>query len=150
MKEIKDILRDILCFEDMSEEMLEFIAGCGQNMSFAPNEFIAKENESADYLYIIRKGSVAVQVVQPQGPLTIRTLKSGEIAGFSWIVPPYRLQFDLKALDRTSVVALDGACVRKKCEEDYKLGYLLMKQSAIIMNKRLFDTRIQLLDVYCK
>jgi len=149
MKEIKDTLREIFCFEDMSEEMLEFIAGCGQNMSFAPNEFIAKENEPADYLYIIRKGHVAVQVNGPSGPVTIRTLSNGEVAGFSWIVPPYRLQFDLKALDRTSVIALNGDCVRKKCEEDYKLGYLLMKQSAIIMNKRLFDTRIQLIDVYC-
>lgn len=149
MKEIKDTLREIFCFEDMSEEMLEFIAGCGQNMSFAPNEFIAKENERADYLYIVRRGHVAVQVNRPAGPVTIRTLSNGEVAGFSWIVPPYRLQFDLKALDRTSVIALNGDCVRKKCEEDYKLGYLLMKQSAIIMNKRLFDTRIQLIDVYC-
>lgn len=149
MKEIKDILKQLDFFQGMTDDMLEFIAGCGQNMHFSPGEYIGKENESADYLYVIRKGNVAVQVLHPnKGPTTIRTLRSGEIAGFSWIIPPYQLQFNLKALEHTSVVALDGTCVRKKCEEDHHLGYLLMKQSATIMNKRLTDTRIQLLDVY--
>ncbi len=149
MKEIKDILKELSFFQDMSDDLLEFIAGCGQNMHFSPGEYIGRENESADYLYVIKKGNVAVQVMHPiKGAITIRTLKSGEIAGFSWIIPPYQLQFDLKALEHTSVVALDGTCVRKKCDEDQNLGYLLMKQSATIMNKRLMDTRIQLLDVY--
>ncbi len=149
MKAIKDILKELSFFKDMSGEMLEYIAGCGQNMHFAPNEFMGRENEAADFLYVIKKGNVAIQVIHPiKGPLTIRTLGSGELAGFSWIIPPYRLQFDIKALEHTSVVALDGTCIRKKCEEDHHLGYLLMKQSAAIMNKRLIDTRIQLLDVY--
>ena len=148
-KSIKDVLKEIDFFADLSAEMLEFIAGCGQNMHFPPNEYMSKENESADHLFVIKKGKVALQVIHPiKGPLTIRTLQDGEIAGFAWIIPPYRTQFDLKALEHTSVVALDGTCVRKKCEENHHLGYQLMKQSATIMNQRLTNTRIQLLDVY--
>ncbi len=149
MKSIKDILQNLPFFQDLSDEQLEFIAGCGHNIHFAPNEYIGKENDVADNLYILRKGKVAVQIRHPtKGPLTIRTLHDEEIAGFSWIIPPYRLQFNLLALEHTSVVALDGTCVRKKCEEDHQLGYLLMKQSATTMMKRLKDTRVQLLDVY--
>ncbi|MEM7551594.1 MAG: cyclic nucleotide-binding domain-containing protein [Bacteroidota bacterium] len=149
MKSIKDLLNELSFFEDLSDDMLEFIAGCGQNMHFSANEYVGKENDSADYLFVIRSGKIAVQLQHPvKGQLTIRTLHEGEIAGFSWIIPPYRLQFDLKALEHTSVVALNGTCVRKKCEEDHTLGYLLMKHSASVMNKRLTDTRIQLLDVY--
>ncbi|MEQ9300073.1 MAG: cyclic nucleotide-binding domain-containing protein [Cyclobacteriaceae bacterium] len=149
MKNLKEILSELSFFSAMSEEMLEFIAGCGQNMHFAPNEYVGKENESADYLFVIRKGNIAVQLAHPtKGALTLRSLHDGEIAGFSWIIPPYRMQFDLLAREHTSVVALDGNCVRKKCEQDHHLGYLMMKESATIMNKRLEDTRMQLMDVY--
>jgi CRP-like cAMP-binding protein len=149
MKSIYDELRAQDFFKDMSEDMLNYLAGCGQNMHFSPNHYIGKENDAADYLYLIKNGRISVEVVHPiRGPINIRTLHSGEMAGFSWIIPPYRLQFGLKALDHTSVVALDGTCMRAKCEEDHHLGYLLMKQSAVIMNKRLRDTRMQLLDVY--
>ncbi len=133
----------------MTPEMLEFIAGCGKNMHFKPGEFLGKKGDPADYLYVIREGNIAAQLLHPtRGSLTIRSLHGGEIAGFSWIIPPYRLQFDLCAVEHTSVIALDGNCLRKKCEEDYKLGYFLMKHSATEMIQRLVDTRIQLLDVY--
>ncbi len=149
MKTIKDLLTEHKFFHEMAPEMLEFIAGCGKNMHFTPGEFIGKQGDPADFLYVIREGNIALQLVHPtQGSLTIRSLRGGEIAGFSWIIPPYHLQFDLRALEHTSAVALDGTCLRKKCEEDYKLGYYLMKQSATVMMQRLVDTRIQLLDIY--
>jgi signal-transduction protein with cAMP-binding, CBS, and nucleotidyltransferase domain len=146
---IKDVLKELSFFDGMSEEMLEFIAGCGQNMHFAPNEYLGKENEPVNYLYVIKKGQISLEVNHPiKGPMMIRTLHEGEMAGFNWIIPPYRFQFNLKALVHTAVVALDGNCIRNKCEEDHHLGYLLMKRSATVMNKRLTDTRLQLLDVY--
>lgn len=149
MKEIKDILFEQPFFRELTPEMVDYIAGCGQNMHFSPGDFLGKEGGPADYLYLIRKGKVAVELNPPgRGALTIRTLSPGEICGFSWIIPPYRMQFNLKALEHTSVVALDGNCIRKKCEEDHETGYLLMKESAAIMERRLQDTRIQLLDVY--
>ena len=149
MKEIKDLLSEQKFFSALSSDMLEFIAGCGHNEHFKPGEFLGKEGEPADTLFMIRKGKVSVQLTHPsRGTLTILTLSAGEIAGFSWIIPPYRLLFDLKAAEHTSVIALDGTCLRKKCDDDTRLGYLLMQQSASIMLKRLQETRMQLLDVY--
>lgn len=144
-----DLLRDHPFFKELSDQQVDFVSGCGQFRHFKPGEFLAKEGEAADHFYIIRGGSVAVQLTHPvKGPVIIRTLGEGDIGGFSWIFPPYRLQFDLKAMDHTSVVDLDGKCLRDKCLNDFHLGFLLMQQSAIVMEKRLRDTRIQLLDVY--
>ena len=149
MSEIKDLLRKQPFFNDLSDEMVEYVAGCGQNKHFIPGEFMCHEGEAADEFYVIRKGSVAVLLHHPvKGDLIIKTLKPGQIGGFSWIIPPYKMQFDLKAVDHTSVIALDGKCLRKKCEEDFKLGYYLMKQSATEMNDRLINARMQLLDIY--
>ncbi len=148
-KSIKDILQELNFFEDMSQDKLEFLAGCGQNMHFVPNEYLGKENDTVKYLYVIKRGQVALEINHPvKGSMMIRTLGEGEIVGFNWIIPPYRFQANVKALGQTSVVALDAGCVRKKCEEDPELGYFLMKRSAAVVNARLMDTRMQLLDVY--
>jgi CRP/FNR family cyclic AMP-dependent transcriptional regulator len=149
MREIKDFLQELRFFDGLDIDKIEYVAGCGQNMHFRTGEYIGKEGEPADYLYIIKKGKVAVQMNHPvKGELTIRTLQEDDIGGFSWIIPPYTMQFDLKVLEPTSVIALGGNCLRKKCEEDHELGYFMMKQSATVMNRRLMNTRIQLLDVY--
>jgi len=149
MKGIKELLSEQSFFRDMSPDMLEFIAGCGQNKHFSPGEYLGKEGDPANHFFIIRSGKVAVQINHPvRGALTIWTLTPGEYGGFSWIIPPYRMQFDLRAQEHTSAIALDGQCLRGKCAEDHDLGFLFMQEAAIIMTKRLHDTRIQLLDVY--
>jgi CRP/FNR family cyclic AMP-dependent transcriptional regulator len=48
----------------------------------------------------------------------------------------------------TLAIALDGKCLRTKCEENHDLGYELLKRFSLIMNRRLDATRMQLLDVY--
>jgi len=50
----------------------------------------------------------------------------------------------------TRVFVLDGACIRKKCQENNALGYELLKRFAQIMERRLEATRLQLIDVYGK
>ncbi len=149
MKDIQELLNQQSFFKDMSPEMLNQIAGCGENQEFSPGEYLGKEGEPAHHFYIIRSGKVSVQINHPsKGAMTIWTLTPGEYGGFSWIIPPYRMQFDLKAQEHTSVVALDGKCLKKICDEDHHIGYIFMQQAAAIMVKRLHDTRIQLLDVY--
>jgi hypothetical protein len=45
-------------------------------------------------------------------------------------------------------IALDGKCLRTKCEQNHDLGYELLKRFSQIMSRRLDATRLQLLDVY--
>jgi len=45
-------------------------------------------------------------------------------------------------------VALDGACLRKKCDQDARLGYDLMSRFAQLAVRRLEATQLQLLDLY--
>lgn len=148
-KSINNLLQEHLFFSDFTSETVEYIAGCGKNVHFAPNEYLTREDEDADYFYVIKSGKVAVQLHDPgKGDMVISTLGKDDIAGFSWIFPPYKYTFDIKALGHTSAVAIDGKCIRSKCEKDKELGYQLMKQFASLAITRLSNLRMQLLDVY--
>jgi hypothetical protein len=50
----------------------------------------------------------------------------------------------------TRAIALDGECLRNKCEANPRLGYELLKRVAQVFAERLLSTRLQLLDVYGK
>jgi hypothetical protein len=64
------------------------------------------------------------------------------------LFPPYRWLFDARALSRVRATAVDGACLRGKCEDDPVLGYDLMSRFAQVIIDRLQSTRLRLLDVY--
>ena len=64
------------------------------------------------------------------------------------MIPPYKWRFDARATEMTLAFALDGKCLRGKCDDDPRLGYELLKRIAAIIADRLHSTRLQMLDVY--
>ena len=128
---------------------LALIAGCAQNRIFADGEYLAREGEPANAFYVLRRGSIALETYVPQrGALMIETLHEHDLVGWSWLVPPYRSQFDVRAVGEAHTIAFDGGCLRGKCEEDPVLGYELLSRFAPVIVARLQATRLRLLDVY--
>ena len=146
---IRDLLGEHPFFADLPATDLDLVAGCGRNVHFVAGQEVFAEGGAADVFFVIRRGRVALSVHSPPGgELTIATLGDGDVLGWSWLFPPHRWQFDARAVADTSAVALDGACLRGKCEGDAALGYRLMARFARLIQQRLQDTRLQLLDLY--
>jgi CRP/FNR family transcriptional regulator, cyclic AMP receptor protein len=136
-------------FAGLSAAHLQLIAGCGINERFDQGSYLFREGAAADRFYLIRSGSIALEVAVPgRGAHLLETLGEGEVVGWSWLFEPYRWQFDGRAVSACRVVTFDGACLRGKCESDHELGYGLMRRFAASMVDRLQATRLQLLDVY--
>lgn len=149
METLEPILSEHPFFHGLDERYLKLVVGCASNVRFEAGQFIFHEGEQANHFYLIRHGIVALEVFAPnRGSLTIQTLDDGEILGWSWLIPPYQWRFDARAVETTRAIALDGKCLREKCEEDHDLGYELLKRFASILGQRLEATRIQLLDIY--
>ncbi|HUH07920.1 MAG TPA: cyclic nucleotide-binding domain-containing protein [Egibacteraceae bacterium] len=147
--DIRDLLGRHAFFAGLDEAALEFIAGCGANVRFAAGDYVFRQGEPADEFYVIRAGRVAVEIASPdRGPLVIDTVGEGETLGVSWLFPPYRCQFDARAVELTRAVSLDAVCLRAKCEEDPRLGFALMQRVAGVMRQRMQSARIRLLDLY--
>jgi CRP/FNR family cyclic AMP-dependent transcriptional regulator len=149
MRTLESYLEGHPFLQGLESKYIKLIVGCASNVRFKAGEFIFREGEEANQFFLVRKGSVALELFAPgRGPLTIQTLGEGEVLGWSWLIPPYHWHFDARAVELTTAIALDGKCLRTKCEEDRTLGYELLKRFAHIIEQSLQATRLQLLDVY--
>lgn len=149
IKALEDLLAETPFFKDLDPAYRSMLAGCGMNVVFRAGDFLFRENDPAERFFLIRAGKVALEIAVPgRGPVIIQTVQEGEVLGWSWLVPPYRMQYDGRAVELTRAIAFDGACIRKKCEEDPKLGYEFFKRFVVLIVQRLSALRLQLLDVY--
>ena len=112
-------------------EVLDELVGCARNVAFKTGALLLTEGETADTLYLVRRGRVGLEVHSPgHGTRVIETAGPGDAVGWSWLIPPYTWQFDARALEPVGVVAVDGACLRAKTAADPALGYALMQRVA--------------------
>jgi len=149
MENLERILGEHPFLKGLSQDQIAVLAGCTSNVVFKAGEFVFREGEPANAFFFIRQGKVQVETHIPQkGTVIIRSRRDDEVFGWSWLVPPYRWHFDARAVELTRALALDGECLRTKCEADHALGYEIMKRFLMVIAERLEATRLQLMDVY--
>lgn len=149
METLERILSEHAFFEGLEPEYLKIVTGCASNVRFAAGAYVFREREQANQFYLLRQGKIALEIFAPQSPaIVIDTLEKDDILGWSWLVYPYHWRFDARVVEPARAIALDGKCLREKCEANHSLGYALLKRLAQLMDLRLQATRLQLLDVY--
>ncbi len=151
MEGLERFLKEQAFFAGFPEDQIALVAGCARNHRFDPGQYLFREGDPADEFFLIRHGRVALEIAAPgQPPIVMSTLAEGEIVGASWLLPPYRWNFDARALELVRALGIDAACLRGKCEGDHHLGYEMMKRFAPIMVQRLHAAQLQILNVYGK
>jgi CRP-like cAMP-binding protein len=151
MKDIAELLREHPFTIGLNDSWLELIAGCASNVKFDADDLIFREGDLAHYFYMLRAGSVSLEMSPASGePIVVMTVREGDVLGTSWLVPPYRWQFDARAIELTRAIAFDAGCLRNKCDEEPALGYELMKRFVPMLLQRLQAARVQCADIYGK
>jgi CRP/FNR family transcriptional regulator, cyclic AMP receptor protein len=149
MEGLERILAEHRLFAGLGQPFVELAAGCAKNTVFRPDEYLFHAEDPADWIYLVRHGRVALELVTPdRGAVQFETVGEGEIVGLTWLLPPYRWGYDARAAELTRAIALDARCLRDKCEADHDLGYELLKRFLPVLVQRLQASRLQVLDVY--
>ena len=149
MQTLEPYLAEHPFLKGMDKSHIELLVGCASNVRFEEGQYIFREGDEAKEFFFVRHGKLALEIFRPQqGGNVVQTLQAGEVVGWSWLFPPHFRHFDCRAVELTRAIALDGTCVRKKCEEDHRLGYEIMKRFAHLMGDELLALRLQLMDVY--
>jgi len=148
-EDLAPLLRQHPFLADLPEQHMATLVGCASNVHFPEGSQLIREGEVADKFYLIRTGRVALEIdLSERGQLRIQTVGSGEVLGWSWLISPFRWHFTGVAVTDVRGLALDGKCLRTKSENDHDFGYEMLKRLALVMERRLEATRLQIIDVY--
>jgi CRP-like cAMP-binding protein len=132
----------------LATEHVHTLAGCAKNARFRPGEFLIREGDREDTLFLLRQGSVAIEVTKPAGPaLTVETLEAGDVLGIAQLTP-VASHLDCRARDTVLAFAIDNECLHAKMSLDPAFGYALTTRLLARTYDRLRRARLQHVDVY--
>lgn len=122
-----------------------------RDATFPQDARIFDENGEADRFWIIRSGTVALDLRIPgRRPATVDTLGMGDLLGWSWLFPPQTWHFGARAFSPVRAHEFRAAEVRALCEADHTLGFALALAVAEILSQRVEVARAKLLDEYVR
>jgi CRP-like cAMP-binding protein len=148
MDDLERVLRAHAFLAGLAPEHTAFLASCAKNVRFRPGEFLMREGDREDTLYLIRHGTVTIEMPRPGGePVCLETIGAGDVLGVS-LLTPRAAHLDCRAREAVVALALDNACMHRKMDEDPRLGYAISMRLLERTYERLARARLQHLDVY--
>ena len=134
------LLREVNIFYDLNEEQLKRIMQICQESTYHQGTLIFQENTASNELYIIVEGMVDIQVdphilgvevADVLGPTTITTLQRSQVFGEMALVDQGLRSASAKCVSRyAKLLVIKREDLIRLCEEDYQLGYLVMRNMA--------------------
>jgi len=144
---IEDYLPTHAFFSGLDDSFMKFLSDSATELKIKKGDVLFRQGERADKFYLLRNGQMSVQVPALMGPtLEIQTLGEDQMLGWSWLIPPYRWNFQARALEDSDLLEFDGSAILARCEEDPKFGYELLKRFATLMSERLDAARQKMMD----
>ena len=134
---------------EMDADHLALIAEGASERTLGTDQFVIRHGHTADALHLVVEGAVALEIADPsRGALTIETIHSGDVIGWSWLFPPRSWAFDGRCLASTRFLRIDGEHLRTLIDEHPELGRDLVLRLGRVVVERLQAARVQLLDIH--
>ncbi|MDR3456032.1 MAG: Crp/Fnr family transcriptional regulator [Verrucomicrobiae bacterium] len=128
----------------LSKQQLEVLSDNAMLVEFPVGRLIFEEGLDAHRFYVILEGSVALESANGSAESDlIQTISAGDVLGWSWLFPPYKWNFNARALAPTKAIIFFAPTLRELCERDHDLGYELLKRVSQVVISRLQSTRLQ-------
>ncbi len=159
------LIRRYPFFADLEPKDVEIVARSGDEKKVQAGDAFFHEGDELDHFYLVVEGAVAIVMEitdrdQPQPKsgqlsgnlttkdLTVSTVGTGEVFGWSGLLPPSNATSGAMALSPCKVVAFDCVQLREAFEQDCRFGYLMTQKAAQVIRRRLRDTRVESLVLY--
>ncbi|MFJ5102722.1 Crp/Fnr family transcriptional regulator [Streptomyces sp. NPDC088554] len=136
-------------FDQLPAEGRERLRRLATVVSFPDGTRIFEEGRWADRFWIVRSGQVALDLHVPgRHAAVVDTLGSGDLLGWSWLLPPYVWRLGAEAVRPVEAQEFDARVVRALCEADPVFGRAVYRGVAEVVAQRLGASRTRLLDLY--
>jgi len=155
-----ELLRRYPFFAGLSHERITSLSKIANEISVDEGHYFFYEAKELDKFYLVLEGAVAIVFELPvrdvkhkiseqfernmkTKDVTVSTGGTGDVFGWSGLVPPHIATAGAKALTSCRVVALGCEELRGLFDEDYHFAYLMTRRAAQVMRDRLRDIRIE-------
>ena len=134
-------------FSEFSDDSLKFLCECSSTREIKKGQILFLQGEHADKFYVVRSGRISIQMPAIMGPtLEIQTVDEDQVLGWSWLISPYKWNFQTKAEEDSELLQFDGVAILARCEQEPKFSYELLKKFAVLMSVRLNAARQKMMD----
>jgi CRP-like cAMP-binding protein len=148
--ELTAALQTIPWFQELEQEHFYQLLGIASLHVVDAMQYLFKEGDREDYLYVVLEGRVAIEMSVPgRGRVRVYTSEPMDVVGWSSVTPVVRQRTaSARAVLPSRLIALDSYKLRQLCEENHDLGYIVMRRLANVVASRLLVTRLQLIDMF--
>jgi len=141
-----ETLRTCELFAELSDEELQQILPLCREEQHTKDTVMFSEGDEATVFYILVEGAVSLQYVicpQPEYCQDARILldKPGDFMGWSSLVKPRRMTASGLCLSDVRLVVIDSKRLNELMEHESHIGFVILKELAGSLNKRLKDTK---------
>ena len=143
----KQVLKECRVFAALTDAELEKIASLAVEKEYEAGTTIFQEGDSANELFVLQEGKVAVQMTLPVSSaqmsrrVTVDIITGNEVLGWSAIVEPYVYTLTAVCLQKAKVLAINGIKLRPLLQDNLNIGYEVLRGLIKVVASRLDDTR---------
>ena len=145
-----EVMRKIPFLRGLDETELAQVADLCAERPYAVGEICQVEGQSANQVFFIIEGRVGAVLRIPNitycsSEIILDTLREGDVFGWSSLMrgTPWST---LKVLEPTKVMAVKADALLNLCENNSRIGYVLMKNLASVIASRLRRNRMSTLN----
>ena len=134
----RQIIADSAFFSGLSDNAVDFLADHAERCELSAGKVLFHQGDPAKHFYLLLAGHLSLGIPAVEGPeLELQDIGPGQIAGWSWLLPPHLWSFQARARTAIEFLAFDGVAILAHCENEPGFGYEIMKRFSALMSERL-------------
>ena len=134
-------------FAGLPEPLTEIVAGLATDYEVKAGELLFRHGEAATRFYLVTHGRVAIELYSPgREAIVVEHVENDDVVGWSWLVAPYRWNFDARAVEPSSLIGIDAPALRARCNAEPAFGYEILRRFIPVMAHRLSSARERLVE----
>ena len=136
-------LVDCPVFGGLSDDELQEILSFCREEVFKNEDIIQEDSTATSDLYVLLEGRVSIEFAiwpsdkDEQGRAQLAILRPGDVFGEIAFLKGKRRSANVKAIDETRVLQIDGQRLNDLFQKNLQIGYTVMRNMALILAQRI-------------
>jgi DNA-directed RNA polymerase subunit RPC12/RpoP len=140
-------LRRFELFANLDDGELAELAAIGAPETVGAGAEVIAEHEVASTVYMVADGRVSVTMKSRKGQeAVIDEIGPGGMFGWSAVLDDQTFTAAVRTIEDSTLLAFDGERLRQLFAENHRIGYRIVRNTALVISTRLTNLRSSLVD----